>query len=114
MIPRFLLASLIITGILDETTIYQRREQLKRMTNGHGLGDAYGVTLDRIKQSGGKSRLVMSVLMWISRSERPMSPEELCHALGVHSVPNGPGRPGRGKAWPGLWEFSGAWTSPCL
>ena len=30
------------------------------------------------------------------------------------SVPNGPGRPGRGKAWPGLWEFSGAWTGPSL
>ena len=30
------------------------------------------------------------------------------------SVPKGPGRPGRGKAWPGLWEFSGAWTGPSL
>ena len=47
--PRVLLASLIIAGILDETTIYQRREQLKRMTNGHGLDDAYSVTMDRIK-----------------------------------------------------------------
>jgi len=82
--PRFLLVFLNITAILDETTIYQRREQLKRMTNGRGLGDAYTVTLDRIKsQSGGKSRLGMAALMWISRSERLMSPDELCHALGV-------------------------------
>ena len=82
--PRFLLVALSIAAILDETTIYQRREQLKRITNGRGLGDAYCVTLDRIKeQGGGKSRLAMAALMWISRSERPMSPDELCHALGV-------------------------------
>ena len=81
--PRFLLVSLNIAAILDETTIYQRREQLKRISNGSGLGDAYGVTLARIKQSGGRSRLAMAALMWISRSEQPMSPGELCHALGV-------------------------------
>jgi len=82
--PRFLLVSLIIAAILDETTIYDRREQLKRMTNGQGLGDAYGVALDRIKAQGtGKSRLGMAALMWISRSERPMSSDELCHALGI-------------------------------
>ena len=81
--PRFLLVSLNIAAILDETTIHLRREQLKRITNGGGLGDAYGVTLDRVKQSRGKSRLAMAALMWISRSERPMSAEELCHALGV-------------------------------
>ena len=82
--PRFLLVSLNIAAILDETTIYQRREQLKKMTNGRGLGDAYGVTLDRIgAQSGGKSRLGMAALMWISRSERPMKADELCHAIGV-------------------------------
>ena len=82
--PRFLLVSLNITAILDETTVYDRREQLRRMTKDGGLGDAYGVTLERIRrQSGGKLRLAMTALMWISRSERPMSPDELCHALGV-------------------------------
>ena len=81
---RFLLVSLNIAAILDETTIYERREQLKRMTNGRGLGDAYRVTLDRIKaQRWGRSRLGMAALMWISRSERPMRADELCHALGV-------------------------------
>ena len=83
VVPSFLLVSLNIAAILDETTIYQRREQLKRMTNGRGLGEVYGVTLDRIKQSGGKSKLAMATLMWISRSERPMSADELCQALGV-------------------------------
>ena len=82
--PRFLLVFLNITAILDEATIYQRREQLRKMTNGRSLGDAYSVTLDRIKsQGGGKSRLGMAALIWISRSERPMSPDELCHAIGA-------------------------------
>ena len=82
---RLLLVSLNIAAILDETTIYQRREQLKRITNGYGLGDAYSVTLDRINQSRGKSRLAMAALMWIARSERPMSADELCQALGVQT-----------------------------
>ena len=34
---RFLLVSLNMAAILDETTIYQRREQLKRMTNSGGF-----------------------------------------------------------------------------
>ena len=84
VVPRFLLVSLNIAAILSETTVYQRRERLKRMTNGRDLGDAYHATLERIKaQSWGKSRLGMAALMWISRSVRPMRAEELCHALGV-------------------------------
>ena len=54
------------------------------MTDGLGLGDAYGATLDRIKKQGGeKSRLGMATLMWISHSERPLKANELCHALAV-------------------------------
>ena len=54
------------------------------MTGVLGLGDAYGGTLSRIKgQGGGKSRLGMAALMWISHSERPLKVDELCHALGV-------------------------------
>jgi len=84
VVPRFLLVSLNITAVLEETTIYDRREQLKTMTSGRGLNDAYDVALDRIKgQTVGKSKLGMAALMWISRSEQPMSPDELCHALGV-------------------------------
>jgi len=81
---RFLLVSLKIAAILDGTTIYHRREQLERMTNGQGLNDVYGVTLGRITgQTVGKSTLGMAALLWISQSERPMSVDELCHALGV-------------------------------
>ena len=54
------------------------------MTDGLGLGDAYGATLDRIKGQGGrKARLGMAALMWISHAERPLKPNELCHALAV-------------------------------
>jgi len=54
------------------------------MTNGLGLGDAYRSTLDRIKGQGGeKARLGMATLMWISHSERPLKPDELCHASAV-------------------------------
>ena len=82
--PRFLLVSLNITAILGDTTVYDRREQLRKMTKDGGLGDAYAVTLERIKgQTEGKSRLASAALMWISRSEQPMSPDGLCHALGV-------------------------------
>ena len=54
------------------------------MTDGLGLGDAYGSTLDRIKGQGGeKARLGMAVLMWISHAERPLKADELRHALAV-------------------------------
>ena len=54
------------------------------MTDGLGLGDAYGATLDRIKGQGGeKARLGMAALMWISHAERPLKSDELCHALAV-------------------------------
>ena len=54
------------------------------MTDGLGLGDAYGSTLDRIKRQGGeKSRLGMAAIMWISHSERPLKANELRYALSV-------------------------------
>ena len=60
-ISRFLLVSLNIDAILQETTIYHRRQKLNAMTDGLGLGDAYGTTLDRIKGQGGrKARLGMA------------------------------------------------------
>ena len=81
---RFLLVSLNIDAILEETTIHRRRQKLSVMTDGVGLGDAYSATLGRIKrQRGEKARLGMAALMWISHSERPLKVNELCHALAV-------------------------------
>ena len=83
-ISRFLLVSLNIDAVLQETTIHRRRQKLSAMSNGLGLGDAYGTTLGRIRgQGGGKARLGMAALMWISHSERPLKADELRHALAV-------------------------------
>ena len=80
----FLLVSLNIDAVLQETTIHRRRQRLRAMTDGLGLGDAYGATLGRIKgQSGEKTRLGMAALMWISHAERPLRADELYHALAV-------------------------------
>jgi len=81
---RFLLVSLSIDGILQESTISRRREKLIKITNGLELGDVYGATIERIKsQDGDKSRLGVMALMWISHAERPLRVDEVCHALAV-------------------------------
>ena len=83
-ILRFLLVSLNIGSILQESTIHRRREQLGKITDGLGLGDAYGATIERIKSlDGDKSTLGMGALMWICHAERPLKVDELCYALAV-------------------------------
>ena len=83
-IHRFLLVSLNIDAVLEEATIHRRKKKLAEIIQGNGLRDAYSATLARIKaQKGSKSALGMEVLMWLSHSERPLSANELCHALGV-------------------------------
>jgi len=60
------------------------------MTDNVGLGGVYDATLGRIKGQGGeKARLGMATLMWITHSERPLNPNELCHALAIEiGLPN--------------------------
>ena len=83
---RFLLASLNIDAIMQESTLYRRRERLNKMIDGLGLEDVYGATIERIKaQRGDKSKLGMGALMWICHAERPLSPDQLCHALAIES-----------------------------
>ena len=84
IVCRFLLVSLNIDAILGEVTIFDRRQKLNEITKGNHLDDAYATTLARVKaQKGGRSRLGMEALMWVSNSERPLDTSELCHALGV-------------------------------
>jgi len=87
---RFLLVSLNIDAILQETTIHRRRQKLNARTNGLGLGDAYSATPVRMSGQGGeKARLGMAALMWIYHSERPLKAGELLHALSVEiGLPN--------------------------
>ena len=81
---RFLLVSLNMDAILQESTLSGRRERLNKMIDGLDLPDAYGATIERIKAQGGdKSRLGMAALMWISHAERPLTADELCHALAL-------------------------------
>ena len=83
-ISRFLLVSLNVDVILQETTAHSRRQKLNAITDGSGLESAYGETLSRIKrQGGGRARLGMAALMWISHAERPLKTDELCQALAV-------------------------------
>ena len=83
-ILRFLLVSLNIESILQESTIHRRRGRLCKITDGLGLGDAYDATIERIRaQDGDKSSLGMRALMWISHAERPLKVDELCYALAV-------------------------------
>ena len=81
---RFLLVSLNIKAILQETTLSRRREKLEAMRSGLGLGDAYDATIGRIKaQEGDRAQLGITALMWISHSERPLNVDEICHAIAV-------------------------------
>ena len=83
-LSRFLLVSMNIDMVLQETTTRRRRQKLSAIVDGLGLESAYGETLGRIKrQGGGRERLGMAALMWISYSERPLKVVELCHALAV-------------------------------
>ena len=81
---RFLLVSLSIESILQESTVHRRRERLGKMTDGPGLEGVYGATIERIKVQGGdKSRLGLGALMWVSYAEQPLAAGELCHALAI-------------------------------
>ena len=56
----------------------------KVATTGVDLDNVYDQTLRRIKeQKGGRSRLGIEVLMWVSHAERPLQIDELRHALAV-------------------------------
>jgi len=53
-------------------------------TTGVDLDSVYAQTLQRIRdQRGGRSRLGIEMLMWVSHAERPLRIDELCHALAV-------------------------------
>ena len=56
----------------------------KVATTGVDLDSVYDQTLQRIReQTGGRSRLGIEVLMWVSHAEWPLGTDELCHALAV-------------------------------
>ena len=84
IVSRFLAVRLSIEAVLQETTEYRRRRQLRAIENTVDLEGAYGTTLARIKAPGGvKARLGMAVLMWISHSRRSLRADEIGYALAI-------------------------------
>ena len=87
--PRFLLVFLTIETILQEPTIYQRKQKLRAMEDGLDLGGAYETMLRRIEAQGGKkAKLGMAALMWISHSRRPLQVNEICQAVAIRTGSN--------------------------
>jgi len=84
IVSRFLLVFIGIETVLQETTRSRRRQRLKEMQDGLGLGGAYGTMVGKIEAQGGeRARLGMAVLMWVSHSRRPLKVDELCHAMAI-------------------------------
>ena len=61
---RFLLVSLNIDVILQETTIHRRRQKLNAMADGLGLGDAYSATLGWIKEQSSERSIKIVKGIW--------------------------------------------------
>ncbi|OBT49911.1 hypothetical protein VE04_09679, partial [Pseudogymnoascus sp. 24MN13] len=82
----FLLARLHVDSLLDKTTKSKVRAMLKGLSSGEeALKKAYDDAIKRIEaQQEGCSELAKRVLTWISYAERPLTTEELCHALAVN------------------------------
>ena len=72
--------ALQIRIVLDELTKRKRRLALDKLPP--DLGNAFMSTIERIKrQPKGSSDQAMQVLMWIHLAERPLTVDELLHAL---------------------------------
>ncbi|OBT65133.1 hypothetical protein VE03_04735 [Pseudogymnoascus sp. 23342-1-I1] len=86
----FLLARLHVDSLLDKTTKSKVRSMLKRLSSGEeALNKAYDNAIKRIEaQPEGCSELAKRVLTWISYAERPLTIEELRHALAVNPGDN--------------------------
>ena len=84
-LDRFLLARLHVDTLVDQTTRKRLRATLAKMKKGsEGLDLAYKDALDRIDgQSNNHRKLAKQALCWISFAQRPITTNELCHALAI-------------------------------
>ncbi|KAI5810839.1 hypothetical protein BZA77DRAFT_347519 [Pyronema omphalodes] len=78
----FLLPALQIQSVLECATPRDRQEALNTMPE--GLEDAFEVTLKRINRQKSKSKHAMKIVQWIFLAVRPLSIDELRHALATH------------------------------
>lgn len=71
-----------ISTVLEKTTVKRRREALKTMPR--ALNDAFRLTMERVKnQTSDIAEQALNVLKWIFLAERPLTLEELRHALSI-------------------------------
>ena len=82
---RFLLARLHIDSLLDKRTKSKVQSTLEKLSKGpEALHKAYDDAITRIEgQLPDDRALAKSVLSWITYAQRPLTTEELCHALAV-------------------------------
>ncbi|KAL2802387.1 hypothetical protein BJX63DRAFT_426090 [Aspergillus granulosus] len=81
----FLLAQLHIDSLYDKTTRKSIRKALKELPEGiDELDNAYESAMRRItSQKYGFKKLAIRVLLWITCTKRPLTTQELRHALAV-------------------------------
>ncbi|KAF8421792.1 hypothetical protein EV426DRAFT_189114 [Tirmania nivea] len=77
----FLLPTLHIAMVMEQTTISKRRKALTTLPT--ELNDTFRVAIKQIEQSRGYAELGMKVLLWLHLAYRPLKLEELQHALAV-------------------------------
>src|ERR1700734_373497 len=82
---RFLLTRLHVDSLLDKDTKKKVRTALMKLSKGdEALNQAYDEAIERIEgQLPGNRTRAKSVLSWIIYARRPLTTEELCHALAV-------------------------------
>jgi hypothetical protein len=82
---RFLLARLHVDSLLDKKTIQKAKATLQAFKKGaQSLDTAYGEALERIEgQLPGDTLLAKQGLSWITYAQRPLTIQELCHALAI-------------------------------
>ena len=84
---RFLLARLYVDLLLDKRTKTKVLSTLGTISReSEAIDKAYENAIERIKgQSPNDRALATNILSWIIHSRRPLTTEELCHALAVES-----------------------------
>ncbi|KAF5585334.1 purine and uridine phosphorylase [Fusarium subglutinans] len=81
----FLLAQLHLDSLRDKTSVAAVRKALKQLPSGSdAYYDAYYIAMERVtSQQPGHKDLAIQVLSWITCARRPLTIQELRHALAV-------------------------------
>jgi hypothetical protein len=74
-----------VDSLLDKRTIQKARAALQTLKKGaQSIDNAYGEAVERIeRQLPGDTSLAKQALSWITYAQRPLTTQELCHALAI-------------------------------